>query len=114
MKVAILQWVDSKRASHGTIERISTTGADCVNFFKMQMNALGLKHFAASEEGQLVLDKPEYCQFPDQVIKDYGKLQQYVQRQLDADLLGCLHIRSVSYYESENPKYFKIVFRNVH
>lgn len=114
MKVSILQWVDSKRASHGTVERISTTGADCVNFFKMQMNALGLKHFTASEEGQLILDKPEYCQFPDQVIKDYGKLQQYVQRQLDADLLGCLHIRAVSYYESENPKYFKIQFRNVH
>lgn len=113
MKVSILQWV-GKHSSHGTVERISTTGADCVQFFKKQMDALGLKEFTASEEGQLALDEPEYCQFPDMVIKDYKSLQNYVQEHLDADALGTLHIRATSYYEAENAKYFAIQFRNVH
>lgn len=114
MKVAILQWSLAGHPGHGTIERISTTGADCVKFFKMQISALGYKSFKASEEGYMALENEDLCQFPDFIIRDSAKLQQFVQSRLDADLLGNLSILAYNKRDMEDTKRFSIQFRNVH
>ena len=115
MKVAILQWQFAGHPGHGTIERISTTGADCAKFFKMQMEALGYKDFKASEEGQIALmDEEKFCQFPEFIIRDYDRLQQFVQARLDADMLGNLPIVAYNKHDTEDQKWFMIQFRNVH
>lgn len=114
MKVAILQWSLPGHPGHGTIERISTTGADCDKFFKMQMEALGYKDFKASEEGFMVLENEDLCQFPEFIIRDHDKLRQFVQSHLDADMLGNLSILAYNKRDTEDTKRFLIQFRNVH
>lgn len=115
MKVVILQWVREHDSIHGTIERISTTAADCVKFFKLQMDSLGYNSFKASEEGQLALvDEEKYCQFPDFVIRDYGKLRQFIQSRIDADMLGNLSILAYNKRVGDSQKWFSLQFRNIH
>lgn len=114
MKVSILQWTRPGRPGYGTIERISTTGADCVKFFRMQMEALGYKDFKASEEGFISLENERLCQFPEFVIRDYDKLQQFVQSHLDTDSLGNISILAYNKRDMEDTKRFLIQFRNLH
>lgn len=120
MKVAILQWCRSVDHGEGSIERISTTAKDCVEFFKMQMKSLGKTRFIAGES-QITIDNEELRNKYDQFIEnDYDALQDFIQkRYLDCDSLGVLYIKGLSpeeYCDEERYDYhwWKIMFRNIH
>lgn len=105
MKLAILQWCDSKNdRGMGTIERISTTGADCVDFFKRQMDAFGYNTFVASENGQMSIEHPEFNKH-ERFITSYNELKKLIQLRLDEDVLGQIY---------KNYHWWRIQFRNLH
>lgn len=116
MKVAILQWVPDHDRGMGTIERISTTGADCAKFFDRQMRALGYKTFIASDNGQLGIEKPEFRDEYDWISSDLSELKSKIQEFLDLDSLGNLYIRGEHIFPDGEAEYkwWRIQFRNLH
>lgn len=116
MKVAILQWVQPHDRGMGTVERISTTGADCANFFKRQIQALGYKKFIASDNGQLGIEKPEFRDEYDWISSDLSELKFKIQEFLDHDSLGNIYLRAenISPDEEVEYKWWRIQFRNLH
>lgn len=116
MKVAILQWINphNRNGALGTVERISTTGADCVDFFKIQMDALGYKTFVASEDGPISIEHPEWHRHQ-RFITFYDGLEKLVQLRLDEDVLGQIFIRGEVDFDGEvDYKWWRITFRNLH
>lgn len=115
MKVAILQWVPDHDRGMGTIERISTTGADCAQYFERQMQALGYKTFIASDNGQLSIERPDFREDYDWITSNINELKSKIQEFLDQDSLGNLYLRAECTFDGETEyKWWRIQFRNLH
>lgn len=112
MKVAILQWCQKIDRGEGTIERISTTAKDCVNYLAYQMSEMGYKSLAASPRGQLTLLQPENFSQHD-TMHSLEEIKNFIQQQLDEDSLSRLYILCKGEDESDS-HWWKIQTRNLH
>ena len=118
MKVAILMWCNDPDRGMGTVERISTTGKDCIKFFFSQLVAGGYHKFTASENGQLGIIRENLREPNEKMITTSSELQEIVQRYLDADSLGVIYIRGEHSRKEDDEDFgthwWKIMFRNLH
>jgi hypothetical protein len=119
MKVAVLQWCQSVDRGEGTIERISTTAKDCVDFLKKQLEGFYMPHFVFSDNGQLGIVHQDCRQRGDTYIEDdFEALEKFIQeRYFDWDQLGVVYIRgSHEKLRGREGDYhwWKIMFRNLH
>lgn len=117
-KVAVLMWCDDPDRGMGTIERISTTGKDCVKFFFTQLVGFSFHKFTASENGQLTIIREDLRDSNDEIITNSSKLQEAIQRYLDEDSLGVIYIRGEHSRKEDDEefgtKWWKVMIRNLH
>lgn len=118
MKLAILMWCDNPDRGKGTIERVSTTGKDCVKFFFEQLVAGGYHKFTACENGQLPIIREDLREPFEKMITKSQELQEIVQRYLDEDELGVIYIRGEHSRKEDDEElgyfWWKIMIRNLH
>ena len=112
MKVAILQWCQKIDRGEGTIERISTTAKDCINYLAYQMSEMGYKSLVASPRGQHTLLHLETSSQQD-TMYSLEEIKNFVQQQLDEDSFSRLYILCKGEDESDS-HWWKIQTRNLY